>query len=104
MIAEELNAAVDEACARIAPTWPLDRFIAVNPFWPLTHMPIAEVVADVAALSGARLIMSRQWYAQEWREGRLRSEHLRAAIAETGAEVQEADLVVLDHALGDERA
>ena len=30
--AAELPSAIDHACARIAPTWPLDRFIAVNPY------------------------------------------------------------------------
>jgi uncharacterized protein YbcC (UPF0753/DUF2309 family) len=88
-----LKAAVDRACERIAPTWPLDRFIAVNPFWPLTHQPLREVAGDLAALSGGRLLMSREWYAAEWRAGRLRSEHLREAIEETGARVTEDDLL-----------
>jgi uncharacterized protein YbcC (UPF0753/DUF2309 family) len=85
----------ERACARIAPTWPLDRFIAVNPFWPLTHKPLPEVAGELAALSGARVLMPRQWYAQEWRAGRLRSEHIRAAIAESASSVTEADLVAL---------
>lgn len=72
----------ERACARIAPTWPLDRFIAVNPFWPRTNRPLREVASELAALSGARLLMPREWYAEEWRAGRLRSEHLREAIAE----------------------
>lgn len=29
---DTLQADIDCACARIAPTWPLDRFIAVNPY------------------------------------------------------------------------
>ncbi|HUQ41425.1 MAG TPA: putative inorganic carbon transporter subunit DabA, partial [Candidatus Limnocylindrales bacterium] len=90
-----LREAADRACARIAPTWPLDRFIAVNPFWPLTNRPLQEVAGDLAALSGGRLIMPRQWYAEEWRAGRLRSEHLRQAIVETGSEMTEDDLVAL---------
>jgi uncharacterized protein YbcC (UPF0753/DUF2309 family) len=90
-----LKAAADRACARIAPTWPLDRFIALNPFWPLTHRPLPEVAGELAALSGGRLLMPRQWYAQEWRAGRLRSEHLREAIAESGADVTEDDLTAL---------
>ncbi|MEO8704221.1 MAG: DUF2309 domain-containing protein [Kofleriaceae bacterium] len=90
-----LRAAADRACARIAPTWPLDRFIAVNPFWPLIHKPLAEVAGELSALSGARLLMPRQWYAHEWRAGRFRSEHLREAIAEAGSEVTEDELVAL---------
>jgi uncharacterized protein YbcC (UPF0753/DUF2309 family) len=87
--------AAERACARIAPTWPLDRFIALNPFWPLTHRPLSEVAGELAALSGAGLLMPRKWYAQEWRTGRLRSEHLREAIAETGADVTEDELTAL---------
>ncbi|CAN5902853.1 YbcC family protein [soil metagenome] len=90
-----LTAAAERACARIAPTWPLDRFIALNPFWPLTHKPVSEVAGELAALSGARLLMPRQWYAQEWRAGRLRSEHLREAIAELGSDVTEDELTAL---------
>jgi uncharacterized protein YbcC (UPF0753/DUF2309 family) len=87
-----LKAAVERACARIAPTWPLDRFIAVNPFWPVTHEPLPRVAGDLAALSGGRLLMSREWYAAEWRAGRLRSEHLLEAIEECGADLTVDDL------------
>lgn len=87
------NDAVERACASIAPTWPLDRFIAVNPFWPRTGKPLPRVAGELAALSGARLLMPRAWYADEWRSGRLRSEHVREAIAETGADVTEDDLL-----------
>jgi uncharacterized protein YbcC (UPF0753/DUF2309 family) len=88
-----LEAAVERACAGIAPTWPLDRFIAVNPFWPRTGRPLPEVAGDLAALSGANLLMPRTWYAEEWRAGRLGSEHLREAIAESGIEVTEGDIL-----------
>ena len=56
-----------QACARIAPTWPLDRFIAVNPFWPLVDRPYDEVAAEVLALSGARMHMPAAWYDQALR-------------------------------------
>jgi hypothetical protein len=88
-----LKEAAERACSRIAPTWPLDRFIAVNPFWASTHRPLPEVAGDLAALSGARLLMPRQWYAEEWRAGRFDVEHLREAIAESGLDVTEDDLL-----------
>jgi uncharacterized protein YbcC (UPF0753/DUF2309 family) len=93
MMDAALTEAVERACSSIAPTWPLDRFIAVNPFWPRTHKPLPRVAGELAALSGARLLMPRTWYAQEWRAGRLRSEHVREAIAESGANVTEDDLL-----------
>jgi uncharacterized protein len=90
-----LKEAAERACARIAPTWPLDRFIAVNPFWSRTDEPLPKVAAELAALSGARLLMTRAWYAEEWRAGRLRADHLREAIAQSGAATTEAHLSAL---------
>jgi len=92
-MSEELRAAAEAACSRIAPTWPLDRFIAVNPFWPLTDRPLSQVAGDIAALSGARLLMPREWYAHEVRTGRIGSAHLREAIAESGADVSEDEVI-----------
>lgn len=75
-----LDEAIQRACARIAPTWPLDRFIAVNPFWGMIEWPLPEVAARLQSLSGAQLLMPRAWYRQAYREGRLRDEHLQAAL------------------------
>ncbi|MBC7794938.1 MAG: DUF2309 domain-containing protein, partial [Clostridia bacterium] len=89
------SAAVQRACARIAPTWPLDRFIAVNPFWGMIDSPLTDVAARLRALSGAQLLMPRSWYRQEYREGRLRDEHLQAALEATVAGPSLAELRIL---------
>jgi uncharacterized protein YbcC (UPF0753/DUF2309 family) len=88
----ELDALLARACGRIAPTWPLDRFIAVNPFWERVDQPIAEAFAEVGALTGARLLMPRGWFREEWDRGRLRAEHLRAAISAEASTVTEGRL------------
>ena len=80
-----LHAAVDRACARIAPTWPLDRFIAVNPYWGQLERPIAAAAAQLAALSGSPMLMPRPWFREQFEAGRLGREHLQAAIAAAGA-------------------
>ncbi len=74
--------ALDAACARIAPTWPLDRFIAVNPFWEHVDEPFERVAARLAALSGTRLLMSRAWFAEQWQAGRFTHAHLQRALEE----------------------
>ncbi|MEA2749221.1 MAG: uncharacterized protein QOI41_3364, partial [Myxococcales bacterium] len=88
----KLRTAAVRACDSIAPTWPLDRFIAVNPFWSRTDEPLPRVAGELAALSGARLLMPRAWYAAEWRAERLRPEHLREAIAQSGLDISEKHL------------
>lgn len=89
--------AIDRACARIAPTWPLDRFIAVNPYWGQIERPIAAAAAQLAALSGSPMLMSRAWFRQQWQAGRVDREHLQAAICAAGsAETVETLLASLD--------
>ena len=89
---DELDAIMERACALIAPTWPLDRFIAVNPFWEMVDQPLPAVSSRLTALSGARLVMPRAWFREEWKAGRLRDADLEDAIAEAGAALGLADL------------
>lgn len=88
----DVRADVDRACAIVAPTWPLDRFIAVNPFWEMIDEPLPAVSSKLASLSGARLTMPRSWFRQEWLAGRVRDEDLEEAIARDGSGVALEDL------------
>jgi len=54
--AQTLADAVAEACSRVAPSWPLDRFIAVNPHWGWIDRPITAAAASVGLLAGMRLL------------------------------------------------
>ena len=72
---------IDLACARIAPTWPLDQFIAVNPYWGWVNKPMPEAAATLEALGGTRLTMPRSWFAAQWQAGHLQRPHLQLAVA-----------------------
>lgn len=101
---------IDTATSRMAPTWPLDEFIAVNPYWGWVDQPIARASASLGVIAGTRLTMPRTWYAEQWSTGGLTRCHLRAAVlrsreaagnngsaygwsADTGAEEQVDQLV-----------
>jgi uncharacterized protein len=71
----------EQACRAIAPAWPLDRSIAVNPHWGRIGMPLRTVAARMALIGGVRVFPSREYFRQAWDKGRISSEHLRAAIA-----------------------
>jgi hypothetical protein len=94
-----LDATIEQACDRIAPLWPLDRFIAVNPLWPRIDQPIATAAAELAARSGAQLLMPREWFREQLRAGHLTVAHLRAAIELEGAPVT---VEALEASLGSE--
>ena len=84
------------ACDRIAPTWPLDQFIAVNPYWGWRSSSASLTAAHLATLAGTRMTMPRAWFRDEWVAGRLADEQLCAAAADLGFEqIIEKALAVL---------
>ena len=80
--------AIDAACDRIAPTWPLDQFIAVNPYWGWRTSPMPDAAAHLGVLAGTALTMPRSWFREEFTAGRLDARHLEAAAIASG----EADI------------
>jgi hypothetical protein len=84
-----LQQAIDSACGKIAPTWPLDRFIAVNPYWGWVDRPFDEVADHLGRLSGTTMFMPREFYARAYREKRFELVHLKQALAEAGLNGEE---------------
>ena len=78
--AQRLAGHIDSAAARIAPTWPLDAFIAVNPYWGWVGRPMPEAAAALGTLGGTRLTMPREWFRAQWAAGRLKHQDLCAAV------------------------
>lgn len=88
-----VNAAIDMACSRIAPTWPLDQFIAVNPYWGFTGTPIDHASLRLESYSGSRMVMPRSFYREHWKSGVLRSEHLEEALRRAKSTVSMQELL-----------
>lgn len=84
---------IDLACARMAPTWPLDQFIAVNPYWGWVDQPMPQAAAALEALGGTRLTMPRSWFAAQWQAGQLQRQHLQVAAARAAGQGAAADSV-----------
>lgn len=89
----EIAAAIDDATRLVAPTWPLDQLIAVNPFCGLGDQPFAAAAAELHLLSGARLLMPRKEYRAAFAAGTLRREHLQDAITESGSNLTVEQLI-----------
>ena len=79
--AKRLADHISAAAARVAPTWPLDKFIAVNPYWGWVGQPMPEAAAAMGTLAGTRLTMPREWFREQWAASRLQARHLEAAAA-----------------------
>ncbi len=85
---------VESACKRIAPTWPLDQFIAVNPYWGFLSEPIRTVAERIESYSGSRMVMPRAFYREQWNAGSLRAEHLQEALERSEMSILMAELVL----------
>lgn len=81
---ESLFAAVKAAGERIAPAWPLDQSIAVNPLWELRDQDIADVSARLGALGGVSCLMPGAYYQRLWQRSRIKDHHLVQAATESG--------------------
>ncbi|HEX5360522.1 MAG TPA: putative inorganic carbon transporter subunit DabA, partial [Fluviicoccus sp.] len=73
-----LAAAVEASLQRLAPVWPLDRFIAVNPWWGFTHLPLPEAARHLHGLNGT----VATWSSAEYRAALARGEITRESLAE----------------------
>lgn len=82
--ADGIAAIVAAACERIAPAWPLDELIAVNPYWGWREQSMRHSAGQLAVLAGTRLTMPRWWYRHEWQAGRLTEAGLREAASAMG--------------------
>ncbi|WP_417568085.1 YbcC family protein [Marinobacter sp.] len=76
-----------KACVLIAPVWPLDQWIAVNPFWGLRHLPASMADQALQARGGINILMPADYYREAWEGGRIREEDLQASLEELGEEV-----------------
>ena len=79
-----LGAQIAAAASLIAPTWPLDQFIAVNPYWGWLSTPAPEAAARLGVLAGTRLTMPRSWFREQWLAGTFGRTHIGAALLAGG--------------------
>lgn len=80
---DALNAMVEhacnQACQAIAPAWPLDRAIAVNPHWARVGMPVRRVAARMAVLGNIQVFPPRDQQ-RAWSAGRISPTDLEHAL------------------------
>ncbi len=79
--ARALKTAVEGACARIAPLWPLKHFVAVNPFLGLTDKSFSSASAWLQRVAHTDMLMSLEAFSSMVSSGQISDEDLTVAIA-----------------------
>lgn len=80
--------AAEAACGRIAPLWPLQHFVAVNPFVGLSHRRFPEVCSLFQRLVPGGIQMAASYYQEKLRTGAIRDADLEAALARAQRELK----------------
>lgn len=72
---------IETACARIAPLWPLQSFVAVNPFLGLADKPFVEAAALLERVTKGGMLMDADYYLEQIRLGRIGPDDVDAVSA-----------------------
>lgn len=88
-----LAEAIETAINAIAPTWPLDRFIAVNPYWGRISQPFERVGQTMLRLAKSHLYMPLDYYREAWQSREIEREHLHQALDEMSPGLEEEELI-----------
>ena len=83
---DAVKTAIDRTTHAVAPVWPLETFVAVNPFHGLADHTVAEAAYAVARTAGARMTMPRRFYLDAIATGRIAEAHVAEALAEARAQ------------------
>ena len=88
---------IEAACARVPPLWPLQNFVAVNPFVGLSDTKFVAACALMRRTAHARLLMPAAHYRKQQKSGAIKDRDLQSALDQSGA--KNFDVAALKDAL-----
>lgn len=77
-----ITSAIEAACKRIPPLWPLQNFVAVNPFLGLTERTFSEAARLIDAVGHGPMLMSAEYYKSRCQAGDLGENQIAAAYTD----------------------
>ena len=98
---KRIHRAAEEACGGVAPNFPLDKLIAVNPFWKLIDKPFQDVSARVHALTGITALMPAYYWLDLYKEGAISDKAIVHSLAQYDVGIDKDAFIT---SLGNERA
>jgi uncharacterized protein YbcC (UPF0753/DUF2309 family) len=75
-----LRVAIEGACRRIAPLWPLKNFVAVNPFLGFSSQSFHATCATLHRVARIDMLMPRKFYRDALQNGIIEDQDLQAAL------------------------
>ena len=79
-----LSAMMRVACKKIAPLWPLENFVAVNPYLGLIDKRFENVAQELSYVNGIEMTLPESFYLQKIAQGVITREDLAFALQKKG--------------------
>ena len=79
--ARQHDLAIAAACSRLPPLWPLQNFVAVNPFLGLADLPFTSAAHLMGKVAHSAMLMDSDYYLRQLRQGTIQAEDIRAALS-----------------------
>ncbi|MFY9657227.1 MAG: DUF2309 domain-containing protein [Methylocystis sp.] len=84
---EDIERAIEAACKRVAPLWPLKNFVAVNPFLGFSHQSFEATGTYLKRVADADMLAPRSFYRAAISSGLIDDRSLEQALASTTTRV-----------------
>jgi uncharacterized protein YbcC (UPF0753/DUF2309 family) len=84
-----------KAGKKVSPVWPLERFVAVNPYLGLTDQKFENAAQRLAAAGGIQMTLPASFYLQKIKEGVLKRSDLHEVLKKRGVN-QEVNSFISD--------
>lgn len=75
-----IEAAMLDACSKIAPLWPLESVVAVNPFMGYTSTSFANASKEISATSEIKTTMPLSYYLDKLEDGSISEQQIEAVL------------------------
>lgn len=79
-MSEALEASLRQACKKIAPVWPLENFVAVNPYLGLADKTFNEVAQELTVAGDVQMTLPISFYLEKIEEGKISSADLAEVL------------------------
>lgn len=84
---ESLLVTLRRAAKKIAPVWPLESFVAVNPYLGLADRSFDNAAHELAVAGGVQMTLPVSFFLEKMEEEQLRREHIARALERKGLNI-----------------
>lgn len=88
-----LRETMRKACKLIAPVWPLENFVAVNPYLGHTNQKFEEAAQDLAAAGAIQMTLPVQFYLDKIESGEITAGDIKEGLDKRGLDITVEDFL-----------